>query len=141
MNCGKASTVSVDLVTALFLVLALFAAAPPNAQSHLAQEGEKGIETIVEKRSWNAVRITPRIFKLELVVPTCDGLRPPKVVKKGIVEHSKEVIITVWVHWELANSCLGVERFVHTRVKLKKHLGHRRLKDGSTSPPTRRWPE
>jgi hypothetical protein len=139
MNSMKTSASTISILVVLCLLIAVAVGEPPTAQGH---PSSKGIQTIVEVRPWHVRKIlAPRVIEIGTTAASCSGLRPPEFEKVRVVEQRNAVVLTAKVRREHAGECLDEERFVQTRVKLKKALGHRKLKDGSTSPPTRRWPE
>jgi hypothetical protein len=132
----------VGIAISLCLGLTVAFKAPSLAEGKPSGGSEDGVRTVREARPWHLRRILgPRLIKLEMTAATCSGLQRPKVVKSQIVEYRSAVLITAIVRRETAKDCLDELQFVRTRVHLKKSLGNRKLKDASTTPPTRRWPK
>jgi hypothetical protein len=59
-------------------------------------------------------------------------------------ERGQAIILTALLanfrHPDKQGVCAGVEMGVAKTIELSKDLGSRALYDGSTSPPTKRWP-
>jgi hypothetical protein len=100
------------------------------------------VRMVEEAQPWHLRRILgPHLIGIEMTADSCTGLKPPRVVKLKISEFRRSTFITAVVRREEAGDCLDEERFVRDRVHLEQRLGGRKLYDGSTTPPTRRWPE
>ena len=113
-----------------------------DAQQVKSQHAGGKIKTVVEVRPWHLLKIIgPQKIELETTAETCTGLLPPKISKVRKVEGRRALRVTVWVKREIAGECLSEATFVQDRVVLGAPLRHRAIYDGSTNPPTRRWPE
>lgn len=86
----------------------------------------------------------PRIIRIGNYVSWCpDGntrTPRPKIRRIRRIERRRSVIVTAFLVNRAQEDCAGVEVLVEYLVKLRHKLGQRSLYDGSTSPPTRRWP-
>jgi hypothetical protein len=129
---------STCLCAMAILVVAVFGCGSSAADRSQNSGPERPVRWGVEKAGKRAVRLLAS-------VPSCVYSKPqPLIHRIEVIYREHSTVITMLVRFpprtDQPKICAGAEIFLRKWVKLKRPVSGQRLYDGSTSPPTKRWP-
>jgi hypothetical protein len=109
---------------------------------------DKRSVAVVRDVKWSVEKqLGPKAIKLLAFVPYCEFTRArPRIEHIAKRKRPKGMVITVFVRFPPRNTqpkgagCLGVGLGLQEVVKFRQPIGKRSLYDGSSIPPSQRWP-